>query len=45
MNAGTREFHVTGPWATPKVERIERKLGDAVPTDEAASAPPPKESP
>ncbi|WP_428415855.1 YhdP family protein [Methylibium sp.] len=45
MNAGTREFHVTGPWAEPKVERIERKLGDAVPTDEAASAPPPKETP
>lgn len=45
ISAGTREFHVTGPWAEPKVERIERKLGDAVPTDEAASAPPPKESP
>lgn len=45
MNAGTREFHVTGPWAEPKVERIERKLGDAVPTDEAASAPASKESP
>ncbi|WP_428421502.1 YhdP family protein [Methylibium sp.] len=45
MYAGTREFHVTGPWAAPKVDRIERKLGDAVPTtDEAASAPP-KESP
>ncbi len=23
--AGTREFHVTGPWATPQVDRIERK--------------------
>jgi uncharacterized protein (TIGR02099 family) len=27
--AGTREFHVTGPWADPKVERIERKLDAA----------------
>ena len=23
--AGTREFHITGPWADPKVERVERK--------------------
>jgi uncharacterized protein (TIGR02099 family) len=30
MQAGTREFHVTGDWADPKVERIER----------AAAAPP-----
>ncbi len=38
--AGTREFHVTGPWAAPKVERIERKLRDPVPSlDEPASAP------
>lgn len=27
--AGTREFHVTGPWADPKVEKIERKLDAA----------------
>ena len=25
MAAGTREFHVTGPWDDPKVERVERK--------------------
>jgi uncharacterized protein YhdP len=38
--AGTREFHVSGPWADPKVERVERKLGEDVPsTGEAASAP------
>jgi uncharacterized protein (TIGR02099 family) len=30
--AGTREFHVTGSWADPKVERIERKFDNA-PTD------------
>lgn len=30
--AGTREFQVSGPWADPKVERVERKFGD----DEAA---------
>ena len=27
--AGTREFHVTGPWADPKIDRVERKLGEA----------------
>ncbi len=25
--AGTREFHITGPWADPKVERVEHKPG------------------
>lgn len=47
--AGTREFRVTGAWADPKVERIERKMFDAVPDNEqspgtpaaAASAPRP----
>lgn len=39
-DAGTREFRITGPWADPKVERIERKLRDPVPAiDEPASAP------
>jgi uncharacterized protein (TIGR02099 family) len=38
--AGTREFHVSGPWADPKVERVEHKIGDDVPSaDAAASAP------
>jgi uncharacterized protein YhdP len=39
--AGTREFHISGPWADPKVERIERKVGDDVPSspEAAASAP------
>jgi len=38
--AGTREFHVSGPWADPKVERVGRKFGDDVPSAEApASAP------
>ncbi len=32
--ANTREFHVSGPWAEPKVERVERKFGDDVPTGE-----------
>lgn len=41
--AGTREFHVTGPWSDPKVERVQRKLTDAVPDfDAAAAAGPPK---
>ncbi|MES3015608.1 MAG: YhdP family protein, partial [Pseudomonadota bacterium] len=26
--AGTREFRVSGPWADPKVERVERKFGE-----------------
>lgn len=44
--AGTREFRVTGPWADPKVERVERKLFEAVadpseiqPGSPAAAAP------
>jgi uncharacterized protein (TIGR02099 family) len=36
--AGTREFHVTGDWADPKVARIER------PPPGAASAPQPQEN-
>ena len=28
--AGTREFHITGPWADPKVDRVERKPADGV---------------
>jgi len=38
--AGTREFHVTGPWADPKVERVDHKFGEDVPAADApASAP------
>ncbi|HEX4508591.1 MAG TPA: AsmA-like C-terminal region-containing protein, partial [Burkholderiaceae bacterium] len=37
--AGTREFHVTGPWADPKVEAIERKgAGDAARATEAPAS-------
>ena len=43
IQAGTREFHVSGPWADPKVEKVDRKFGDAVPDVDAplpaASAP------
>ena len=35
IQAGTREFHVSGPWADPKVEKVERKFGDAVPDVDA----------
>ena len=42
--ANTREFHVTGGWDDPKIDRVERKPGDAVPDPDApsaaASAPP-----
>lgn len=43
MQASTREFHVSGPWADPKVEQVQRKPGDDVPSLDAApaaSAPP-----
>jgi uncharacterized protein (TIGR02099 family) len=40
--AGTREFRVTGPWADPKVDRIERKLGEPVPETETPPAANPK---
>jgi len=36
--ANTREFSVTGTWADPKVDQIERKSGSATPA--AAVAPP-----
>jgi uncharacterized protein (TIGR02099 family) len=42
MQATTREFHVSGPWADPQVERVERKLGEPIPeiaSPAAASAP------
>jgi uncharacterized protein (TIGR02099 family) len=35
--AGTREFHVTGPWSDPKVDRVDRKTGAVVPDIEAAA--------
>jgi uncharacterized protein YhdP len=40
IQAGTREFRVTGSWADPQVERIERKPGDAVPDVDAPLPPP-----
>jgi uncharacterized protein YhdP len=41
--ANTREYHVTGPWDDPKVERVERNLvGDAAtPGDATPAAPAP----
>ena len=36
--AGTREFRVSGPWADPKVEPVQRKLFDAVPAAVPAAA-------
>jgi len=33
--ANTREFHVTGGWDDPKVERVERKAPDAAATGQA----------
>jgi uncharacterized protein (TIGR02099 family) len=50
MQASTREFHVVGSWADPKVERVERKIGEPVPDMEgpaaaAAAAPKPPTTP
>ncbi len=41
--AGTREFHVTGPWDDPKVDRVERSASVEAPAVEspAAAAEPP----
>ncbi|MDH4289472.1 MAG: YhdP family protein [Aquincola sp.] len=39
--ASTREFRVQGTWADPKIERVERKPGEAVPDIDAPAAPPP----
>ncbi|MEP7058302.1 MAG: AsmA-like C-terminal region-containing protein, partial [Caldimonas sp.] len=43
IEAGTREFHVSGPWDDPKVERVERKRAQSVsaadPPAPAASSP------
>jgi uncharacterized protein (TIGR02099 family) len=36
--AGTREFHVTGPWSDPKVERVDRKTGTAAQDIESAAS-------
>lgn len=33
MQASTREFHVTGSWTDPKVEPVQRRLGEPVPED------------
>jgi uncharacterized protein YhdP len=31
IEANTREFRITGPWADPKVDRVERQAGAPVP--------------
>jgi uncharacterized protein YhdP len=38
MQAGTREFHVTGPWAQPQVEPIERHADAPLPDLDSAAA-------
>jgi uncharacterized protein (TIGR02099 family) len=40
MAAGTREFTVQGSWDDPKIERVERKLGEPLPELDAVPAPP-----
>jgi uncharacterized protein (TIGR02099 family) len=40
--AGTREFHVTGPWAEPNVQPIERSAGSPLPS---IDAPTPQRAP
>ena len=44
MQAGTREFSITGPWADPKVDRVERAADAAMPDlDPPRSAQPPEQ--
>lgn len=38
LQANAREFHISGPWADPKVERIERKFSDPLPALDDAAA-------
>ena len=38
--ASAREFHITGPWADPKVARVERRLLDPLPAVAAAESGP-----
>jgi uncharacterized protein YhdP len=40
VQAGTREFHVSGSWSDPKVEKVERKFSDPVPSFDDPPAPP-----
>ncbi|HET9821579.1 MAG TPA: YhdP family protein [Burkholderiaceae bacterium] len=40
--ASTREFTVQGPWADPRVERVERKPGEPMPEIDAPAASAPK---
>ena len=40
--AGTREFHVSGPWTDPKVDRVEHNAAGSAPAGEAAASVPPK---
>ena len=42
MAASTREFHVTGPWDDPKVERVERSVARRA---RAADSTPPRSRP
>lgn len=39
MAASTREFTVQGSWADPRVERVERKLGEPMPDLDTPAAP------
>jgi uncharacterized protein (TIGR02099 family) len=38
--AGTREFRISGPWADPKVERVQRPATGGPPESEAAAGQP-----
>ena len=40
--AGTREFHVSGPWADPKVVRVDHKFGEDLPSVDAPASVPAK---
>jgi uncharacterized protein (TIGR02099 family) len=45
MAANTREFNITGTWADPKVERLQRSLPSAEQVERAVSTPTPAPTP
>ena len=43
--ANTREFHITGTWGDPKVDKVDRKFGAPVPDIPAPSSSMPSGAP
>jgi hypothetical protein len=39
QEAGTRQYHISGAWDEPKIDRVERKPGSLVPEFDPLPAP------